>query len=632
MHQLSLEELLQVTVASRDNQSLYRAPANVTVFTRDDILNYGFTSVQQLLNFVPGFSTTRDVEQGTADRISVRGRSTALSESVLFLLDGQRLNDLYTGGVSLLNRQLALQHIEQIEVIRGPGSALYGSNAFLGVVNMITRKSGQGIRASVGNFGHRSVSWFNSGLFENADEWSIFLSRFKEDGDRYYTTDGFGLERLTQDPIEGFDFYSSVSLGYFNVIARYTERELDDFLTFGNHGENRENMQQWSIAADYKQRMSDDWEFSYRLSLSRDQWNTRATLIPQGVEIEPGVALDEDFFGGPYLKTEAASLLMDHSLFLNDEQTLLLGVNVRENRVQDVANVTTHNPITLEYFGGLQANRDALNFSERASRSVVSVYFQHQWDLHQHWQLTSGFRLDDYSDFGSSSNPRLALVWQPNQHSSLKFLYASAFRAPNFLELYDKNNPVDFGNRQLDAETVKTSEISWLSQQGDWRYELNVFYNEFKDLIVLGPPVAHPDNPLLAPTFVNGGEARTSGIEGAVGLQSALGQWQFSWSHLLDSLNTDIADTQWSLTYLKKWQRYSLSFNGYTVSDVDWQNRSDRRMVLGSQFSYQHNESARYYLLVKNLLDNTYQTPSSVLPMGVANRGRQWILGGQWHW
>jgi outer membrane cobalamin receptor len=623
---------LEVTVASRDSQSLYRAPANVTVFTRDDILNYGFTSVQQLLNFVPGFSATRDIEQGTADRISVRGRSTALSESVLFLLDGQRLNDLYTGGISLLNRQLALLNIEQIEVIRGPGSALYGSNAFLGVVNMISRKSGHEVSATLGTFGHNSISWFNSGLFENADEWSIYLSRFEEDGDQYLITDGFGIERSTQDPIEGIDFYSSVSLDYFNFTARYTERQLKDFLTFGNHGENNENMQQWSVAANYQQRMSDDWKFNYRLSLSRDKWNTRATLIPQGIELEPGVALDEDFYGGPLLETEAASFLMDHSLFLNDKQTLLLGLNIRESRVRDVANVTTHNPITLEYFGGLQANRDALNFSDRASRSVVSVYFQHQWDLAQQWQLTSGLRLDDYSDFGSSSNPRLALVWQPDQHSSLKFLYASAFRAPNFLELYDKNNPVDFGNRQLDAETVNTSEISWLSQQGDWRYELNVFYNEFKDLIVLGPPVSDPDNPLLAPTFINGGEARTSGIEGAVGYQSYLGSVQFSWSHLFDSLNADIADTQWSLTYLKKWQNYSWSFNGYTVSDVDSQNRSDRRIVLGSKLKYQYNDSASYYLLVKNLLDNSYQTPSSVLPMGVANRGRQWILGGQWRW
>ncbi len=130
--ELTFDELLQVTVATKNRKSLVQAPANVTLFTRRDIDNYGFDTLQQLLNFVPGFSTSRDIEQGTMHRISVRGRSTSLSESVLVLFNGQRLGDLYSGGATLLNRELSLSNVAKVEIIRGPGSALYGSKCVFG--------------------------------------------------------------------------------------------------------------------------------------------------------------------------------------------------------------------------------------------------------------------------------------------------------------------------------------------------------------------------------------------------------------------------------------------------------------------------------------------------------------------
>lgn len=140
LRDLTIAELMNVIVisASKSEEEIVDAPSSVIVFTHKEIESMGISSLEELLNFVPGFQTTRDVEQGTATRISARGRSSALSESILFLLNGQRLNDLYTGGASLLNRMIPVENIKQVEIIRGPGSALYGSNAFLGVVNIQT--------------------------------------------------------------------------------------------------------------------------------------------------------------------------------------------------------------------------------------------------------------------------------------------------------------------------------------------------------------------------------------------------------------------------------------------------------------------------------------------------------------
>lgn len=136
---LNLDDLAKIKIASKRAETLYSSPSSVPVISRTQIENMGITNLQTLLNFVQGFQSTRDIEQGTANRISVRGRSTALSESVRIQIDGKKLNDLYTGGISILNRMLDLGFVKQIEIIGGPGSALYGSNAFLGVINIITQ-------------------------------------------------------------------------------------------------------------------------------------------------------------------------------------------------------------------------------------------------------------------------------------------------------------------------------------------------------------------------------------------------------------------------------------------------------------------------------------------------------------
>lgn len=119
--EMSLEDLMnvEVSVASKSKESLSDAPSSVTVLTGTEIRNMGLHTLEDVLNYVPGFQTTRDIEQGTATRISSRGRASALSESILFLLNGQRLNDLYTGGVSILNRLIAVDNIKQVEIIRG---------------------------------------------------------------------------------------------------------------------------------------------------------------------------------------------------------------------------------------------------------------------------------------------------------------------------------------------------------------------------------------------------------------------------------------------------------------------------------------------------------------------------------
>ncbi len=105
--------------------------------------------------------------------------------------------------------------------------------------------------------------------------------------------------------------------------------------------------------------------------------------------------------------------------------------------------------------------------------------------------LTAGVRHDQYDDFGGTTNPRFGLVWNFLKNGDLKLLYGQAFRAPNFLELYNQNNPAAEGNPNLDPERIKTYEISLgYRLGGSYAMNANYFYNDINDLIGLDTSVS----------------------------------------------------------------------------------------------------------------------------------------------
>ena len=129
-----------ITVASRSEEELGKAPSMVTVFTRSEIQAMGVRTLEELLNYVPGYQVFSEIENGLQGFISARHSRSALSNTVLVLLDGVRLNNSHTGEATLLTRLISMDQVRQVEIIRGPGSALYGANAFLGVVNIVSEK------------------------------------------------------------------------------------------------------------------------------------------------------------------------------------------------------------------------------------------------------------------------------------------------------------------------------------------------------------------------------------------------------------------------------------------------------------------------------------------------------------
>ena len=138
---MSLEELLQIKVtgSTLTQENLLSVPAAVTVFSYDEIKRMGLDYLDELANLVPGFQSYRSAQSPLENPISSRGRLNSLeAPEILVMVDGQRVDGPRSNGTTVADPKYTLAYIERVEFIRGPGSAVYGSNAMMGVINIIT--------------------------------------------------------------------------------------------------------------------------------------------------------------------------------------------------------------------------------------------------------------------------------------------------------------------------------------------------------------------------------------------------------------------------------------------------------------------------------------------------------------
>ncbi len=621
----SLQDLLTIRIASHQPETIFQAPSNVTVFKASQLKSMGINDLQTLLNYVPGYQSSRDIEQGNTLRISARGRSSALSESVLILMDGQRLNDLYSGGISILNRMLSLQNVKQIEIIRGPGSALYGSNAFLGVINIVTYQKHQQIQLQTNSISgnYASLQWATE--LSSKQSLSVFLNYFKQSGESYQVIDSFDRNITTKDPISGLDVYLKYQWENFALKLRHMQREQEDFLIFGaaNNQVNQENTKQTSIQTDYKKSLNKKWGYQLSLAHTHDYWYTLGIALPAGFEYAENQFLSNTFIAGPLLKSQQTQANIRLNYQLNKNSLFTFGSSLEQSRITDVANVTSHNPVTLEFQNEMIYHRGKYNFNELRKRQVRSLFAQNQYQISPYWQLTTGIRLDDYNDFGQSVNPRAALVWLPQNKNSIKFMYGTAFRAPNFLELYDKNNPVDFGNTELKAEEVETSEVAWLYSHQNWRTEISMFHNHFSNIIMLGEPVVSPLNPLHAPTYTNTQNSHSTGLEFSAHLTAIDNlSVDFNWNWFTKNSDINTERNTGSLILNYSWNDYQINLNTYYRGNNPKIQNQSAYSVSTLNLQHDYNESFSFNIKIENLFDKNYRTLSQVFPTGVVNPGR----------
>lgn len=533
---LFFEEDELILTATKQLQRVKDAPAIATVITAEQIRDMGARNIVDVLRTVPGIGMTKG--HYGKEEIEVRGIKTINSEKVLFLIDGVSVNMVFEGGYAFVADGLSLDNVKRIEVVRGPGSALYGDAAFSAVINVITKDGkdidGVILKAGAGTFNTRKYNLQAGRSFEDLDI-AVALDYYSTDGDSLYIrSDIVGMSGYTEDDEEKIEAdlkasYEDITF-HTKVIKRKTARYLGVAYALGNSSEL--DIEFYLAELLYNTRVGDSANVEVRAYYVNRNGDGLWYLYPGGVI--PG------FPDGMVTRSVVSNLnrgvelKLDYELF--EGNLLSLGVLGEEQKQYGLRHEANYDPVTGVQLPSMQ---EVADINVEKTRRIQAIYMQDIWKVTENVELTAGVRHDHYSDFGNTTNPRLALVWKFLDDWDAKFLYGTAFRAPSYIELYNKHNPVETGNPDLDPERMTTFEAS-LGHSPDRhnRFRATYFHNEFKDKIVPVPVTGSPS--MLQ--YENSGGAKVDGLEletSAKITRTLTGYANYTYQHPVDSETGD---------------------------------------------------------------------------------------------
>ena len=449
---MSLEDLMKVEVdsvyaASRHQQKVTEAPASITVITSDQIQKYGYRTLADALRSVRGFFVTYDRNYSY---LGVRGfnRPGDYGSRILLLIDGHRVNDnIFDSTFNGTEFPLDLDLIDRIEVIRGPNTSLYVASAFLGVINVITkgaRKVGSPeLSTEGGSFGSAKgrVSYgetFKSGL-EMLLSGSYYTSQgphrlYFPEFDTPATNNGVVINA---DDDQSQQLFGNFLYRNFRLQALYSAREKGvptaSYDTNFNDPRTRTTDIRSYLDLLYDRKLNAGTDFMGRLYLDQYEYHgVNAYLDP----LSNSTFLNEDLSRGKWAGAEISV-----SRKVLDKHRFSAGTEFRRNYLQA---------------GGNYDRSPYLQYSAvRNNSTIVALYSQGEIELRSNLLLNLGLHYDHYSTFGSTLNPRAGLIYSPHPRTTLKFLYAQAFRPPNDFELYYSSS-TNLSNPGLQPETAKT--------------------------------------------------------------------------------------------------------------------------------------------------------------------------------
>ena len=543
-----------VSIAAGNEQLLYKAPAIASVITRRDIEHSSASTVNELLEMVPGLHVSEDYYSGNAV-YSMRGFFRDPDAGMLFLVNGVPLNTLQDGSRFAALRML-LNNIEQIEIVRGPGSAVYGADAFVGVINIITREyqPEQEYGLLYGSFENKGA-WLQNNF--KLGDWENHISL------QYQTAEGDKDRVIDSDLQTFFDTVTATnaSSAPANMETGYSNLDLELGFSHSNW-----KIKQWLWMVDGQENghgipsldvLDSDGQLNSRASLSTIEYNNRRIssnlslnvrlsyldyvaereqyLLPAG-SIAP-VGNDGNLFTSGIRNVSFPSGMINfndsHEQHSQLEVTSFYsGWSDHNLRLSAGYQLQKYSAEEQRNFGPgvLDSGQDTapsqlidVTGSGNASlpdgeRKIAYLSLQDEWDFITDWTLTAGVRYDNYSDFGDTINPRLALVWQTNYNLSTKLLYGRAFRAPVYKELNLKNQLGYNGNSDLQPETIDTLELSIDYRASEKLHSnLSLFTHRAQDLIFA------VEDTTIANTFTyeNVGTQRGYGVEAELGWQLA---------------------------------------------------------------------------------------------------------------
>lgn len=484
----SLEALMKMEIpvveaASKYEQKTTEAPASVTIITADEVKKYGYRTLADILASAPGLYVSYDRDYSF---LGVRGVNPGdYNNRELLLVDGHRINNSLTDGAAIgTDFILDVDLIDRVEIVRGPGSSLYGNNAFFGVINVITRKgrdmAGNGVEVSgeAGSFdsykgrvtyGHEFTNGLEvllSGtIYASAGQSSLYYPAYDQ---RINPGNPAALNNGTAQNADSDRFksgFGSLAFHDFSLEGGYITREKGNPTAQGgppiafDDNRFRTTDDRGYVNFKFAHEFPEDFDVTAQVYYDRSDH----TLDQPYTLNTPGDLLLEEVQTGEWWGTD---LQLNKRLW--DRLTLTLGGEYRDDfRQQD--SFYSNNAI------------EPASPSISSNRQSYAVYLQGDFAILTNLHFIAGMRYDQVGDFDPAIDPRLALIYNPAGQAVFKAIYGTAFRAPNFFEVTYAAPP------QLKPETIKTYELDYEQGIGNHlRSSVAGFYNQIDDLISFG--------------------------------------------------------------------------------------------------------------------------------------------------
>lgn len=493
LKKMSLEDILQVEIVSKQKQAKNDAPGIVSVVTQEDIKRYGANSLFDVLNRVTGMYMLSSYiwSNGAA---SMRGDLlTHVNNHTLVLINGRPFRDSAYGGLNeTAFRDFPIHHIEQIEVIRGAGSVLYGTNAFTGVINIVTKKHQDNSLALRGRYGS-----YNAGQVESEFAWKndegYITGAF-----RHRESDGW-LASALDEKKQPASFRNNDGDVSASLTGEWMNFSLNGFIANNQHnhwgslpigsGQPIENNRLF-LDLGYKYPINSHWLSQWNLTYNKFDQNY--DLPVQGVPVL--TKLSED------------NLLFEQTSFFNffDKKLNFLTGGLIEWQ---------HGRVTQRPFSNTLAPYVNLKYSLYGEVNYkildnLGVNAGGQWNRLELLEDAPMGMADDNKPIDGQVG-RLGLVYDITSKAGVKLLYSQAFRSPGSGEL-GANSSLVSGNRNLQPERIETADVQFFYQEKNYQLSLTAFRSRQANLIVRMPiPASNPVRLL----YTNGGSAVFEGIE-----------------------------------------------------------------------------------------------------------------------
>jgi len=541
LYKFSLDELTRldnqnlVTTASKKSERIEDVPSVISVIYKNDIENYGATTILDLLRRVTGIYVS-----GSGlipdNMIALRGDATVhYSNRVLILLDGRPIRDNNSGGLRMaFNLMYPIERIERIEIIHGAGSVLYGTGAYLGVINIITKTTGEdplSAKLQGGSFGRLQAS-VAKGFRKDDFRVSLAAQIIQEKGWEFTATDGIFETTRTIDMLE-------------NGYGLNAELEYKNFKLQAYHGKSTQRAMYfpgaWSafdvIEGNDTTFMYKDYNAVHNLTFADAGYKID---ILKGWSLNANVTLNhnifretaEDAFDDIAVTTSTDVLGELFSLIdLGKKGTFVVGGLINQTSGQQTFPVslkqekTEGQPFEAVGFGSFNIYNSNLGKNpappfivEPYNEMYYSFYAQADYRIIPQLKLVAGGQFNKAPSVDIDFVPRLGIIANISEEFTAKFLHSEAFRNGSAIERFIRVNFV-FGNENLLPEKIRTTELNFSFKDISKRFSssLTYYYNNQQNLIVRSAQAAQDENLPTFEYFINSGSRKSQGIELEIG-------------------------------------------------------------------------------------------------------------------